>query len=542
MRRKIMQATTAAKEGKRKRWIVVGSVTLFLVAGLLLVPGVLGRLRDSRAAGQTHLNDVVTAFRGDLSANVTASGQVEPDRLTVLSVDTPELVASVHVRVGDEVQAGDGLVQLKTDDLALQVERAEQSLALSEADLEALLSEPRAEDVAAAEAAVLSAQVNLDNLLAGPSEQDVTESEANVRAQEANVASAAAAYRSTLESISASAVATAQADLVDAQIAYDEAKEASEDDPNGDTHEAFVEAAENLAIAQAALDELLAGPNQGTVGSAAAGVSAATANVDEAEADYELLLSGASESEIAAAKANLAQAQADLASLTAGASAEEIAVAEAEVEQARLALADAQEALAKATVTAPFDGLVTAVDVAEGEYATGAVVELVSSALNVVLNVDEVDVGALAVGQPAVIMLEAWPDVEIRAQIASIAPSANVSGDGIVSFDVKLSLEETDLPVLVGMTADARLVTAEHANVLLVPNAAITADREAGTYTANLLTGEVDGVPVLEPVQVTIGLRDDDFTEITSGLTEGDRVAIGALEAPTQRFGPFGGS
>ena len=123
---------------------------------------------------------------------------------------------------------------------------------------------------------------------------------------------------------------------------------------------------------------------------------------------------------------------------------------------------------------------------ADGEYATGAVVELVSSALSVVLTVDEVDIGALAVGQSAIITLEAWPDVEIGAEITSIAPSADVSGDGIVSFDVELSLEKTDLPVLAGMTADAQLITADHVNVLLVPNAAITADREAGTYTVSL--------------------------------------------------------
>ena len=536
-----MQATTATKNGKRKRWIVIGGIILLLAVGFMLVPSALGRLRDSRAAGHVQPNDVATAFRGDLSATVTASGQVEPGRVTRLSVDTPGLVESAFVRVGDEVQAGDVLVQLKTDDLALQVERAEQNLALSEANLEALLSDPQAEDVVAAEAAVLSAQANLDELLAGPSEQDIAESEANLRVQEANLASATAAYRSTLDSISASTIAAAAADLVDAQIAYDEARETSEDDPKGDTHEAFVEAAENLAIAQAALDELLAGPNQGTVSSAAAGVSAATANVDEATADHEMVLSGASESEIAAAEANLAQAKADLVSLTAGASAEEIAVAKAEVDQARLALADAQETLAKATITTPFDGVVTAVDVADGEYATGAVVELVSSAMNVILNVDEVDIGALAVGQPAVVTLEAWPDVAIGAEIASIAPGADVSGDGIISFDVELSLKETDLPILAGMTADARLIIAEHANVLLVPNAAIMADREAGTYTVSLLTGEVDGSPIFEQVQVTIGLRDGDFTEITSDLAEGDTVATGALEAPTQSFGPFGG-
>ena len=92
------------------------------------------------------------------------------------------------------------------------------------------------------------------------------------------------------------------------------------------------------------------------------------------------------------------------------------------------------------------------------------------------------------------------------------------------------------------MTADARLITAEHENVLLVPNAAIMADRQAGTYTVNLVTDESNGEPVTEQVAVTIGPRDADHTEITGGLSEGDRVAIGELEAPSQGFGPFGGS
>ena len=537
-----MSTTTVATYGKRKKWIIIGSLILLLVAVFTLAPSIVGRLRDSRAAGPGPSDGVATVFRGDLSSTVTASGQIEPSRVTALSVHTPGLVDSVHVRVGDEIQAVDVLVQLKTDDLALQVERADQNLALSEANLEALLIGPRAEDVAAAEAAVLSSLANLDDLLAGPTEQDIAESEANLRAQESNVAAATAAYRSTLDSISASTIAAAEADLVNAQTAYEEARETSEREPNGDTHEAFLEAAESLSIARAALDGLLAGPSQGTVSSAAAGVSAAAADMDKATANHELLLSGASESEIATAEASLAQAQADLASLMIGASAEEIAVGEAEVEQARLALTDAQETLAKATITAPFHGLVTSVDVADGEYATGAVVELISSDISAVLSVDEVDIGALAVGQSAIVTLEAWPDVEIGAQITSIAPGADVSSDGIVSVDVELGLEKTDLPILAGMTADAQLSTADHENVLLVPNAAILADREAGTYTVNLVSEQTDGSPVVEQVQVTIGLQDDDFSEITSGLAEGDLVAMGVLEAPTQSFGPFGRS
>jgi HlyD family secretion protein len=536
-----MRETGVRNKGKRKRWIVLGAAATVLIAGLLLLTNTLGGLRDSRAEGQTGDGDVATVFRGDVSATVSASGHVESAQETQLSVNTPGVVESVHVRAGDEVQAGDVLVQLETGDLALKVERAQQNLALSETKLEALLNGPSAKDVAAFEAAVLSAQVNLDNLLAGPSEQDVAASEADVRAQEAKLASASAAYRGTLDSISDSAIAAAEADVVQAKIAYDQAKKVNEEFAWVTTHDALVEATENLEIAKAALDELLDGPNQGMVESTSASVSAAKANVDQAVAKHELLLSGASESQIAAAQANLAQAQANLAGLTAGASDEAITVAEADVEQARLALADAQEALAKATITAPFDGVVTDVYVAPGEYAVGGVAELVSSELYVLLNVDEVDIGALAVGQPAIVRMETWPDVDITAEISSIAPSAHVGSDGIVTFDVWLNLGETDLRVLVGMTANARLVTADHDNVLLVPNAALTVDRQAGTYTVNLVTGEADGEPVVEEMYVTIGLRDDEFTEIISGLVEGDRVVTGQLRAPTQRFGPFGG-
>ena len=536
-----MQDSTAKRKGKRKQWIVLGAVVTALIAGILLLPNALGGLRDSRAAGQTEDGDVVVAFLGDLSATISASGRVESEQGTQLSVDTPAVVDSVHVRAGDKVQAGDVLAQLETDNLGLAVARAEQNLALSQTKLKALMNGPNAEDVVAAEAAILSAQANLDNLLAGPDEQDIAASEADVRAQEASVASASAAYRGTLDSISDSAIAAAEADVVQAQIAYEQAKKANEEFSWVTTYETLVEATENLEIAQAALDELLDGPNQGRVASAAASVSAAEANADQTTANHELLLSGATEVQIAAAKANLAQAEANLATLTAGASAEAVTIAEAEVEQARLSLADAQEALAKATITAPFDGVVTDVHVAEGEYAAGAVVELVSSDVYVLLSVDEVDIGGLGLGQPAIVTMETWPDVEIAAEIASIAPSANLGGDGIVSFDVRLSLGETDLPILVGMTANARLITAEHDNVLLIPNAALTADRQAGTYTVNLVTGEADGEPVVEEVQVTIGLRDDNSTEIISGLAEGDQVLIGELKAPTQSFGPFGG-
>jgi HlyD family secretion protein len=214
------------------------------------------------------------------------------------------------------------------------------------------------------------------------------------------------------------------------------------------------------------------------------------------------------------------------------------------VEQARLSLADAEEALVQATVVAPFEGVVTAVHVSEGEIASGIVVELADlNSLEVVLSVDEVDIGLLSVGQKAVLNLESWPDTDIAGEISAIAPNATANNNATVTYDVHISLAQTDLPVLLGMTANADLITAEKENVLLVPNAAIQANRANGTYSVNrLIDGEVKSVPV------TIGLRDDQFTEITSGLNEGDELLIGSI-APVMNFGggpgnggPFGGN
>ena len=534
-----MQATLPAKQPKRRRWVIYAVGGILLAAIFFLIISFVGRMRENRTAQQAQTGDIVTAFRGDLSASATASGHLESSQVANLSATSPGLIEEVYVQVGDRVQAGDALAQLDTDALALQVERAQQNLALREANLELMLGEATAEEITSAEAAVQSGQANLDNLLAGPSEQDIDESEANIRAQQANVASASASYNSTLESIGASTVASVEADLINAQIAYDEARRANEAFPIGSTHDALEDAAQNLTIAKTALDEVLAGPNQGSVNSAASTVSAAVANLEQAQANHESLLAGPTASQIAAAEASLAQARANLASLIDAASAEDITIAEIEVEQARLALQDAEELLAKSTITAPFDGLITAVYVAEGEYAAGDIVEITSDELKVALSVDEIDIGLLAPGQTAVISLEAWPDVEINGVVDSIAPSADNSANGVVTYDVQITIEETQLPVLVGMTANARLLTSRNEDVLLVPNAAITANREDGTYFVDLVVGEENGQPATKELEVVVGSKDKEFTHIISGLSEGDDVLIGKIVVPIQGFQGF---
>jgi RND family efflux transporter MFP subunit len=367
----------------------------------------------------------------------------------------------------------------------------------------------------------------------------VAATEANLRAAQAGVWSASEQLDQTQNSIQASQVATARANLAAAQIQLEQARRVNEEEPNIDTHEAMLDAQEAVDIAQAELDELLAGPNEDAVAAARAEVGAAAAQRDARQADLDLLVRGSSEAQVAAAEANLAQAEATLVSLEEGPTAEEMAQAEARVEQARLSLAEAEAALAEATLRAPFAGTVTAVHVSEGELASGVAVELIEmDSLRVVLTVDEADVGALGTGQPAVVTLEAWPETEIESEILRIAPAATNDSSGLVSYEVHLGLAQTDLPVRAGMTASAQLITARRDGVLLVPNRAIIADRESGTYYVDLVTGTGEDETV-ERVEVTIGLRDDENTQITGGLESGDRLRIGRIQTDSV-IGPGG--
>jgi HlyD family secretion protein len=188
-----------------------------------------------------------------------------------------------------------------------------------------------------------------------------------------------------------------------------------------------------------------------------------------------------------------------------------------------------------ATLVAPFDGIVTAVYISPGEWATGRAVELLDPAsIEVVLDVDEVDIGRITVGQPSVITLETWPDQEFGGEVTAIAPKAQAQSE-IVTYQVHIRLVHDGLlPIRAGMTANATLTTDERQNVLLVPNRAIAVDRQTNKYTVK----RVDGDKTTE-TEVTIGLRDSDFTQITSGLQEGDQVSIAETKEEL-RFGPPG--
>ncbi|MCA9930699.1 MAG: efflux RND transporter periplasmic adaptor subunit [Anaerolineales bacterium] len=536
------------KRNRKRQWLIGGLILIALIAVGLTALRIIDRPVQAAATG-----DIVTAFIGDLSANATADGTVRAQREAELSFINSGTVETVFVDVGDIVDAGDPLAQLETSDLERAVANAEQMLIIREADLETLLEPASDEDIAAAEAAVSSVQAQLDDLLDGPDEDDVAAAEAALRAAQSDLN---AAYAGLSEETEGASVDEIEAAAIELELAQADATSAAEwhsttlvmkpegrlsqDRIDGMEEAARITAVEanaRLAEAEYVYDIVINGDSN-SIAALQANVSLRAAAVESAQAQLDLVLEGASDAEIAAAAATLAQKQAVLADLMDGATNLQIATAEAQAEQARISLQAAQQDLEDAMLTAPFAGTITAVHISSGEQTGGIAIEMVDpTSLEVVLDVDEVDVGEIVVGQTAVVTLETWPDVDIDATVASIAPenTATTADSTLVSYEVYLTLSETDLPILVGMTANAQLITDQKTDVLLIPSQAITPDRAAGKYYVNRIA---DGMT--EQIEVTIGLSDDENTQITGGLEAGDQLLIGDA-APVQTISPPGG-
>lgn len=542
---------------KNRKWIFIGGgvvlLTLCLVGFLVVRNGF--RNAQAQIAGT---GEVVTAFVGDLSAGTTATGQVEARRTAQLTLAGSGTVADVAVQVGDMVAAGDVLLQLDTTDLERAVANAEQALIIQEANLVTLQAPPSAADVASAEASLASSQAQLDDLLAGPTEAEIAGASADVEAAQADVAAASTRLYNLSNGASEAELQAAQIALDQAQVAATQAVEQHTtilatiqegdipadrlEDAEAAARAGVLQTGAELAAAQETYNNLLNGdPND--IATAQASLAVAVAQRDLAQAQFNLMLAPASASQIASAEANVAQAQSTLDKLLRGPATTQLTSAEVQVENARISLERAQLNLANATLLAPFAGVITAVNVQPGELASGILVEMIdNTSLEVVLSVDEVDLSQISVGQETIVTLETWPDEEIAATVATIAPaSANEAGSSLVTFPVYVSLGATELPIRVGMTANAELELARHENALLVPNGAIQVDRTRGTYSVVMVQTDEQGVTVYETVDVTIGLRDTDYTEITSGLQEGDQLLIPDPTADNPFQGPGNG-
>ena len=171
--------------------------------------------------------------------------------------------------------------------------------------------------------------------------------------------------------------------------------------------------------------------------------------------------------ELDAARAVLERARADEAS------------ARANVNDARAALSTDETNLAKASIRSPSDGVVLtrAVDPGNAVAASLQAVTLFSIAedlhrLRLLVNVDEADVGSVAVGQKATFTVSAYPTRRYPATVTRVAYGSTTT-DNVVTYQAQLDVDNQDLSLRPGMTATATITATERQQVLLVPNTAL---------------------------------------------------------------------
>ncbi len=214
-----------------------------------------------------------------------------------------------------------------------------------------------------------------------------------------------------------------------------------------------------------------------------------------------------SEETLDAARARLDGAEADL------------KAAEARVSAAVAAVARARDEIRHRTVRAPFDGVVAErlVEVGESVVPGQPVAEVLDPRrLYVVAPLDEIDIGRVRVGLPARVSLDPYPDVRWTGSVSRVAPAVNdrQQQNRTLDVEVDLAVDESHPIPKPGSSADAEIILDLREGVLRVPTFAVL----EGTRVLILERGRARSRPV------TIGIKNWVWTEIRSGLREGERV------------------
>ena len=203
---------------------------------------------------------------------------------------------------------------------------------------------------------------------------------------------------------------------------------------------------------------------------------------------------------------------------------------QAQVDSAQAAVNAAQLAVTDATIVAPADGLIVAVNVLPGVNApTGYAIEESVAPMVATASFTESDISSLKVGQAASVTVTA-AKVIVDGTLSQIVPVASTSGgaSSVVTYAVTVTLSNPPATVLSGMSATVTVTTASVASTLRVPVTALTGSAAAG-YSVQVQGG--DGNVSTRSVQV--GLVTTSMAQVTSGLSEGDLVVVGTTSSRT---------
>ncbi len=395
-----------------------------------------------RSAPEEPEYQVVTVQRGDLTIDVISSGNLLFSYQKELAFEVSGTVGEVLVEVGDSVEEGQILAKL--DDTS--VISLEEAVTQAEINLEQ------------ARISLMDAEENLEEAQNPYTELDVAQAEAAVANATVALEAAQEALEKAENPYTEADITKAELAVINTQIALEQAEENLEraenryDRDSSDTNLLNLEQKQkelaiaefDLADAEEALAEIEAGADPLEVEQKQKQLTLAQASLTKAEDDLTELQAeiwGSVDSlEVELMQLEVATAQAAL-----------------EIDTAQAALDEAIERLEMTTIVAPFNGIVTSVNVEVDEEvnANQVIIELVDpNKFEAEILVNEMDIMQMQVGAPAVIEVEAIAGISLPARVTSISPTAIIQ-QGVVNYKVAVELEsfeslmsELELPAL----------------------------------------------------------------------------------------------
>jgi HlyD family secretion protein len=233
------------------------------------------------------------------------------------------------------------------------------------------------------------------------------------------------------------------------------------------------------------------------------------------------------------------------------------------VDQSSALLRDARSSLGKTSIYAPMSGKVTRLNVENGETAIQGTLNKDAatlltiadmSVLETKVKVDETDVARIAIGDSAVIQIDAFPDTTFLGKVTKISNSAvkgaTSTADQAVDYEVTIQLLNTPSETRPDFSATAKIITASVKQRLSIPIIALTVRENEALASSDTAVGlgkpkpkkevgkkDVEGVFVVgkdnkvtfRPVKV--GIAGEKYFEVQSGLKAGDKIVAGTYQA-----------
>ena len=382
-------------------------------------------------------------------AALRASGSIEGDQVAIVSEFSGQIV-SLNTVEGDEIRAGQVLVELDTAALQAQMAQAQAAVEAARANLDNVQAGAHPAEIMAAQAAVLQAIVHTDAAkTAWDSARAILDNPQEIDTQIAQAQAAA--------NLAAVQIEQAQARIAAAEAERDRYRAQGSLEEKGlyAVYQYQVEAAQ-AALQAAQADKAGAGQTLAALRALRHNPLALVSQVHLAEQQYNI------------AAAGVAVAQARLAELQAGPTPEQVAVAEAQVAKAQAAVAILQVQLDKRTLRSPIDGLVTGQAAHAGEAAIAGATLLTVADLDEVrltVYIPENELGRVYLGQQVKVEVDSFPGQVFSGVVSYISSQAEFTPQNVQTeedrvkmvFAVRIHLPNPDHLLKPGMPADAMI-------------------------------------------------------------------------------------